>query len=253
MREAGELEAERGRLGVDAVRAADAQRVRVLARLLGERGGQLARARDDHLAGPPQLQRERRVEHVRGGQPEVDPAAGRTGRRREHVDERGHVVVGDRLALLDRLDREGRAADRLEVLVGRSVERLRGRHLDVAPGGHAGLVGPERAELRAGVAGDHARHRRGCPTGRRSSRNGPLGGPPAQQSRMRAASTAALRALSTPTQADRHARRHLGDREQRVEPAGDRLRRRQRHADHRQRRCGRRPRPAARPTARRRR
>ena len=35
-RVAGELEAERGRLGVDAVRAADAQRARVLARLLGQ-------------------------------------------------------------------------------------------------------------------------------------------------------------------------------------------------------------------------
>ena len=48
---------------------------------------ELARAGDDELAGRAQLQRERRVEHVGGRQPEVDPAPGRrrrspAGRRR---------------------------------------------------------------------------------------------------------------------------------------------------------------------------
>ena len=43
---------------------------------------------------------------------------------------------------------------------GGPSERLRRCHLHVAPGGHPGLVGPELAELRAGVAGDHARHPR---------------------------------------------------------------------------------------------
>ena len=36
------------------------------------------------------------------------------------------------------------------------VERLGGGDLDVAPGGHAGLVGPDGAELGPGVARDHA-------------------------------------------------------------------------------------------------
>ena len=115
-REAGELEAERGRLGVDAVGAAHAQRARVLARPLGQRGGQLARARHDHLARAPELERERRVEHVGRGEAEVDPAAGRPGRRGQHVDECRHVVIGDRLALLDRLDREGGAPDRPQLV-----------------------------------------------------------------------------------------------------------------------------------------
>ena len=70
------------------------------------------------------------------------------GRAAEHVDEGGHVMVGDRLALLDRLDREGGRPDRLEVRVGGPFEGLRRCHLDVAPGGHPGLVGPDRAELR---------------------------------------------------------------------------------------------------------
>jgi hypothetical protein len=51
---------------------------------------------------------------------------------------------------------------------------------------------------------------------------------------MRAASTAALRAASTPTQATGTPGRHLGDREQRVEAARDRLGGGQRDADHRQ-------------------
>ena len=51
-REAGELEPERGRLGVDAVGAADAQRVDVLARPLGQRGGELARAGEQRARRP---------------------------------------------------------------------------------------------------------------------------------------------------------------------------------------------------------
>ena len=49
---------------MDAVGAAHAERVRVLACALGERGGQLARPGDDDLAGPAKLQGERGVEHV---------------------------------------------------------------------------------------------------------------------------------------------------------------------------------------------
>ncbi len=81
----------------------------VLARARRERRDELARARHEHLAGGAQLQRERGVEHVRGGQAEVDPAPGLARRGGEHVDERGHVVVGDLLALVDRLDGEAGA------------------------------------------------------------------------------------------------------------------------------------------------
>ncbi len=60
----GELDAERGRLGVHAVRAPDAQRADVLARALGQRDHELARTGDDDLAGGLQLQREPRVDDV---------------------------------------------------------------------------------------------------------------------------------------------------------------------------------------------
>ena len=70
---------------------------------------------------------------------------------------------------------------------------------------------------------------------------------------MRAASTAAFFALSTPTVGDGNARRHLDDREQRVEPVEHAHRRAERNADHGQRRCEPRRRPAVLPQGRRRR
>ena len=133
---------------------------------------------DDHLAGGAQLQRERGVEHVRGGQAEVDPAARRPGRGGEHVHERGHVVVGDALALVDRLDREGRGADRLELLPrlgpaspSSAGQLLAGRDLDPPPGLHARLVGPEARRARGGCSGGSLpRIISGAAGGSRSSR-----------------------------------------------------------------------------------
>jgi hypothetical protein len=115
-REARELHAEGRRLCMHAVRPADAQRLRVLSRACDQRGGERAGAGHDHLADGLQLQPERGVEHVRGGQPEVNPASRLPRRGGEHVDERRHVVVGHLLALVHGLDGERRAADRLEIL-----------------------------------------------------------------------------------------------------------------------------------------
>ena len=109
----------------------------------------------DDVARAAELQPERGVEHVGGGQPEVDPAPRRARRGAEHVDEGGHVMIGDLLALLDGRDGERGRADRLQVGVAGAVELLGGGHLDVAPGGHPGLVGPDGADLGAGVAVDH--------------------------------------------------------------------------------------------------
>ena len=105
--EAGEAQAEGRRLGVDAVGAADAERVAMLERPLDQRVAVGARAGEDDLARLAQLQRQRRVEHVGGGEPVVDPAPVLADRGGDDVDEGGDVVVGDPLALVDRLDREG--------------------------------------------------------------------------------------------------------------------------------------------------
>ena len=56
----------------------------------------------------------------------------------------------------------------------------------------------------------------------------------ATRARIRAASTAAFLGLSIADAGDRHARRHLRDRQQRVEPAGGGHAARERDADHRQ-------------------
>ena len=123
----------------------------------------------------------------------MDPAAGRAGRLREHIDERRDVMVSGLLALVDRLDREGGAADRVELGGGRTVHLLAGRDLDLAHRLEARVVGPQLAELLAGVAIDHQRS------------NAPYA------ARMRAASTAAFLALSTPTVATGTPGRHLHD------------------------------------------
>ena len=57
----------------------------------------------------------------------VDPATRRTRRGGQHVDERGGVVVGDLLALVDLLDRERRRPDRVELVGGRARRAPRTR------------------------------------------------------------------------------------------------------------------------------
>ena len=63
--ETSQLQAEGRRLGMDAVGASDAERRGMLARSIGESVDELAGARQDDLAGRTELQRERRIEHVR--------------------------------------------------------------------------------------------------------------------------------------------------------------------------------------------
>ena len=158
--EAGEAQAEGRRLGVDAVGAADAERVAVLQRPLDQGVAVGAGAGQDHLARLAQLQRQRRVEHVGGGQPVVDPAPVLADRGGDHVDEGGDVVVGHLLALVDRLDREGgvrprrlRRLARHDALLGPGLRR---RQLDLEPALELALRRPDRADLGARVPGDHA-------------------------------------------------------------------------------------------------
>ena len=140
----------------------------------------------------------------------MDPAPAVARRGAEHVDERGDVVVGDLLALLDGLDGERRGADRLEILgaVGPSISS------------HAATSTLRQASIRAS-----------------SVQTAPMARPCVALDHalmMRTARCAALRGLSSPTRGDRHARRHLDHAQDRVEPAGGAERRRQRDADHRQ-------------------
>ena len=81
----------------------------------------------------------------------------------DHVDEGGHVVVGDALPLADRLHEGGihlggPGPAHLGGL-GRDVAHLDpalgGQQLDPQPHGEAGLVGEEGGHGLGGVAGDH--------------------------------------------------------------------------------------------------
>src|SRR5579872_1706690 len=123
-RERGELDPEARRLGVDPVGPADGQGADVLPRSSRQRLDESARVREHKLGDAPQLERKPRIKHVARGQPVMDPAARRPGRGGKDIDEGRCVVIGDALALGDRLHGEVGSADRLKLVPGRAVELL---------------------------------------------------------------------------------------------------------------------------------
>ena len=160
-RPAGQLEPERRRLGVDAVRAPDRDRLAVLLRP-GDDGRECALDPVEHeRARFADLQRQRRVEHVRRGQAVVEPAPLLAQLLRDRVDERSDVVVGARLDLGDALGarRHRPRPDRVDRLVRDDpdlrppVER---GQFDVEPPAQLRLVRPDRRHGRAGVARNHS-------------------------------------------------------------------------------------------------
>ena len=101
-RPAGELQPERRRLGVNAVRAAHDQCLPVLLGPGDDRGERAVQALQEQGAGLLHLERERRVEHVRGRQPVVEPAPSFVVEPlADGVHERGEVVPGLLLELAD--------------------------------------------------------------------------------------------------------------------------------------------------------
>ena len=94
----------------------------------------------------------------------MDPGAlGLADARLDHVDEGGHVVVGDPLALGDRghqagVDHRGPPPDLPGVGLGDHAhlgQPLDGQELDLEPAGQAGLVAEEGGHVGRAVAGDH--------------------------------------------------------------------------------------------------
>ena len=104
-----QLHAERRRLGVDAVGAADHRRVAELAGAFAIADSR-RRPPEDAIEGARHLERERGVDHVARREPVVHPRArGLADARLHDVDERGDVVIGDALAFVYGLDVETRA------------------------------------------------------------------------------------------------------------------------------------------------
>ena len=78
----------------------------------------------------------------------MDPATRLADGGGEHVHERGEVVLGHELALVNRFDGEARLADRSQLLRAGALvaeqagELLAGGDLDLAPRVHARFVAP---------------------------------------------------------------------------------------------------------------
>ena len=159
-----ELGPEGRRLGVHAVGAAGDGHVQQLEGARLERGHEGVEVGQQEVGRPGQRGAQRGVHHVRGGQPVVDVRAGRRADALLHdVDEGGHVVVGDLLALEhvgheDVVDR-GRLGPAGGGVVRRHDAdgglRLGGQQLDLEPHGEAGGVAEQRGHVGRGVARDH--------------------------------------------------------------------------------------------------
>ena len=108
-RPAGELEPERGRLGVDRVGPAHHHGLGLGPGAGDERGEQAVAVREQELAGGAQLEREPGVDDVAAGQAEVEIAALGPDGLGDLADEGDDVVVGRPLDLGDPLDVDARA------------------------------------------------------------------------------------------------------------------------------------------------
>ena len=115
-----ELQPEGGRLGVDAVAAADGRREFVLERAALQHLQQRVDVRDQQVGRLLQLHRQRGVEHVGAGHALVQPAPLGPELLAGPGEEGDHVMLGDRLDRVDRLDVD--LAQRIAV-VGRADRR----------------------------------------------------------------------------------------------------------------------------------
>ena len=155
----GELEPERGRLGVDAVRAADGRRQLVFARAALQRGVKRVDIRNQKIGGADELNVEAGVEHVGRRHALVHEARFRTHDLGEMSEESDDVVLDLAFDLLDARDVEFRRLAffpnllccrfRDHAELGHRVGCMR---LDFEPDAKARLRRPDRRHLRAGVA-----------------------------------------------------------------------------------------------------
>ena len=157
-----ELDAEGGRLGVDAVRAADGRRLLVLEGAALQRGEELVDVGDQDVGGARELHVEAGVEHVRRGHAGMhEPRLGADdlGKMRQEGD---HVVLGDALDLVDPGHVERgvlalgpdflRRGLRHDAELGHGVCGMR---LDLEPDAKPRLRRPDRNHFGTGVTRDH--------------------------------------------------------------------------------------------------
>jgi hypothetical protein len=159
-RPAGELQAEGGRLGVNAVCPADADVVLVLSRARDHRFLRAVDGLEQERPRLAYLQREGGVDDVRRGQAVVEPAPGWAELGGDGVHEGRKVVLGLALQLRDAL---GRGRLRVVANLGHGVSgnhaelrpRLERGELDVEPARQPVFVRPDPSHHGSGVARDH--------------------------------------------------------------------------------------------------
>ena len=155
-----ELEPERGRLRVYAVRATDADRVLVAQRLTADDLAQRGELAQQHIGRRHHLQAGRRVPHVGGGEAQVHPARLRPERVRDGTHECGHVVVRLGDVAVDVSDVDARVLRDQVGVRARDLTRIRPRlhngDLDLQPPAELGVVRPDRFHLRPAIAWNHS-------------------------------------------------------------------------------------------------
>ncbi len=159
----GELEAECGRLAMDAMAAADGRRVLVLHRPALDRLEQRVQVVHQDVGGARELHGKAGVEHVRAGHALVHEArlvAHLLGHPGQEGDD---IVFGDSLDRVDRGDVDHRVGrppgpECLGGGLGHDSdlgERIGGVRLDLEPDAELCLRLPDGGHLRAGITGDH--------------------------------------------------------------------------------------------------
>jgi hypothetical protein len=156
----GELQSERGRLGMHAVAPADGERVLVLEGPGFQRGEQTVEIGDEDIGRLDQLDVEAGVEHVGGGQPRMEETRLGPHMLGDRGEEGDHVVLHFALDLVDAGDVEAAALpDRVRRMLGDLAKlghRLGGIGLNPEPDAEFRLRLPEVSHFGAAVAWDHA-------------------------------------------------------------------------------------------------
>jgi hypothetical protein len=159
-RPADELQPEGRRLRVDSMSSTDHDGGAVLARSRVDGSDRALDAVEDELAGHLDREAQRRVEHVGGGQPVVEPSPFLAEPGGDRIDEGGDVVVRRALALGHLFGgRNAGAVPDDTGGVGRNRADLRprvqNRELDGEPSLELRLLRPGPCHCRPGVTGDH--------------------------------------------------------------------------------------------------
>src|SRR5271154_6472074 len=157
-----ELEAEGGRLGMDAMRAADGRAEFMLEGAALEGSEQRVDVGDEDVARAPELDGEAGVENVRAGHALMNEPRVRSDEFGEMGEEGDDVMLGRLFDLVDpryvELGLVALLSDRLRRLLRNEADlghRLGRRGLDLKPDAKARLGRPDRGHLGAGIARDH--------------------------------------------------------------------------------------------------